>query len=285
MIVFYHPDAATYAKPGHPERPARVTGTATYLQESFPLIEWRQPGLAPVADLLLAHTEEHLRRLDQPEDFDEDTAYHPGISAIARLGCGGTLAAMERALAGHPAFSLMRPPGHHATADRAMGFCYLSNVAIAALKALSQGVARVAVWDFDAHHGNGTEAILRGVEGSLFVSVHQHPCYPGTGTTSEGNCRNIGIAPHADPESHMEALAASWREVLAFEPELILVSAGFDAYEGDPITQMSLRKEDFVRLGQWVGGCHLPVAASLEGGYSPDLPYLAGAFLEGWTHG
>lgn len=164
-----------------------------------------------------------------------------------------------------------------------MGFCYLNHVAIAALEALFAGIEKVAVWDFDAHHGNGTEAILLGVEGTRYVSVHQHPCYPGTGTVSRRNAVNFPVPPATSPEEHMKVLARSWDSVLEFKPELVLVSAGFDAYELDPLTDMRLRKSDFEILGRWLSESKLPVSATLEGGYSDDLPLLVEAFLKGWS--
>ena len=164
-----------------------------------------------------------------------------------------------------------------------MGFCYLNQVAIAALNALGGGAVRVAVWDFDAHHGNGTEDILDGRPGLFFTSVHQFPGYPGTGTRSSVNCRNYAVAPHAPRDEHLSELARAWDGVISFHPDLVLVSAGFDAYAGDPITQMSLEKEDFATLGQWLHQSGLPVAAVLEGGYSADLPLLIDAFLSAWN--
>ena len=143
-------------------------------------------------------------------------------------------------------------------------------------------VRRVAVWDFDAHHGNGTEDILRDRPNVLFVSVHQYPGYPGTCTASFANCQNFPVAPHTPREAHMADLARSWDKVLGFRPDLVLVSAGFDAYARDPITEMTLEREDFATLGRWLGESGLPAAAILEGGYSPDLPQLIDSFLTAW---
>ncbi len=282
MLVLHDPRCADYGRPGHPERPARVVETAKHLRTTFPAWTWRVPTAATDEDVLRAHTAAHLQRLDLAEDFDGDTAYFPGIADHARRAAGAALQAAEAALAGQPAFALMRPPGHHATADQAMGFCYLNSIAIAALAARTR-VERVAVWDFDAHHGNGTEAILRGRPGMLFVSVHQHPGYPGTCTRSFENCRNFPVAPRTPRERHMEALVQSWQEIEAFHPHLVLVSAGFDAYADDPITEMTLVRDDFATLGSWLRTSRLPAAAVLEGGYSPDLPQLIAAFLGAWT--
>jgi len=285
MIILHHPDSANYASPGHPERPARVLDSAAYLARALPGLEWQRP--TPAADELicLAHTPAHLARLAEPRSFDADTAYFENIGELARLSVGAALAAVDLARTGHPAFSLMRPPGHHATADRAMGFCYLNNIAIAALRARALGVARVAVWDFDAHHGNGTEAILRGRDGILFVSVHQFPGYPGSGTENLDNCLNFPVLPDTPSTHHMETLRRSWDAVLAFQPDLVLVSAGFDAYVHDPITTMCLERNDFLTLGCWLHDANRPTAALLEGGYSPQLPQLIAAFLDGWLHG
>ena len=284
MTIVHDPRCAEYGSPLRPERPARVQRTVPHLRATHPDWRWKIPAAAPEEMLLLAHTPQHLKRLQRPADFDPDTPYVDGIYDHARRAVGAALEAMELALsANEKAFALMRPPGHHATAGQAMGFCYLNQVAIAALAARRRGVARVAVWDFDAHHGNGTEALLDGRAGLFFASVHQFPGYPGTGTRDSSNCRNWPVEPHAPRERHMEALAQSWDAIAAFRPDLVLVSAGFDAYAHDPITTMMLEREDFAALGCWLGEAALPTAALLEGGYSDDLPELIDAFLAAWA--
>jgi acetoin utilization deacetylase AcuC-like enzyme len=178
-----------------------------------------------------------------------------------------------------------------------MGFCYLNQVAIAALFARHHlGIQRVAIWDPDAHHGNGTEAILHPLTTSgpaagsfFFASVHQSPGYPGTGTHDLGPLvRNWPVAPRAPRAVHLAALRESLDAILAFQPGLILVSAGFDAYARDPITAMSLETEDFATLGRWLAEIRarrgIPAAALLEGGYSNDLPLLIEAFLAAWDN-
>ncbi|HVU25562.1 MAG TPA: histone deacetylase [Opitutus sp.] len=284
MLILHDPQCADYGSSMRPEQPARVVKSAAHLRAAHPAWEWRVPAEAPDAALLRAHTPDHLRRLAHGPDFDADTPYFDGISAHARRAAGAALAAAAHAVTQRtPAFSLMRPPGHHATAAQAMGFCYLNQIAIAALHARADlGAARVAVWDFDAHHGNGTEAILHGREGILFTSIHQHPCYPGTGSQSFDNCRNWPVAPHAPRAGHLAALRAALDAVIAFAPDLVLVSAGFDAFVRDPITEMTLEIEDFANLGGWLRDSRLPAAAVLEGGYSNDLPLLIDAFLSAW---
>jgi acetoin utilization deacetylase AcuC-like enzyme len=286
MLIIHDPRCAEYGSFQHPERPTRVQRTADHLREAFPAWAWKEEvDDVPEATLLLAHTAEHLARLKVPADFDADTGYFPDIAAHARRSVGAALAASDHVhRTGQPAMALMRPPGHHATAGKAMGFCYLNQVAITALAARRDlGVGRVAIWDFDAHHGNGTEAILLGREGFLFCSVHQSPGYPGTGLHDIGNCRNWPVAPETPRERHMEALRASLDAVCDFMPDLVLVSAGFDAYAHDPLTEMTLEKEDFALLGRWLHRSGLPAAAVLEGGYSPDLPSLVAAFLSAWA--
>jgi acetoin utilization deacetylase AcuC-like enzyme len=285
MLLLHDPRCADYRVPSHPERPERVLATAAHLRALHPEWTWQVPAPAADGPLLEAHSSAHLRRLEEPRDFDGDTAWLPGIADHARRAAGAALGAARHALAaGTPVFSLMRPPGHHATAQAAMGFCYLNNIAIAALDAhRDPTVARVAVWDFDAHHGNGTEDILRGREGFLFCSVHQYPGYPGTGAVSSDNCRNWPVAPGSSRADHLRALRASWETVLAYRPDLVLVSAGFDAYAQDPLTEMTLEAEDFAELGRWLRESRLPAAALLEGGYSNDLPKLVDSFLAAWA--
>ncbi len=284
MVIFHDPRCAEYGSSMRPEQPARVISSAGHLRRHHADWSWRQPTEADEAALLRAHTPAHLARVEQARDFDSDTPFFPGIAAHARRAAGSAIGAAEWAYTtGQAAFSLMRPPGHHATSSQAMGFCYLNSIAIAALDAVERlGVKRLAVWDFDAHHGNGTEAILRGRSNFLFSSVHQFPGYPGTGTRSFENCRNWPVPPETPASQHLAALRESFDAVIAFKPELILVSAGFDAYVDDPITDMTLEISDFETLGRWVGDSGVPTAAILEGGYSGDLALLIDAFLSAW---
>jgi acetoin utilization deacetylase AcuC-like enzyme len=163
-----------------------------------------------------------------------------------------------------------------------MGFCYFSNVAVAALEALENGAKRIAIWDFDGHHGNGTEAIVAHNERIGFASIHQFPAYPGTGAKSFANIDNYPIAPYTPREKILDIAQRSLGKLKDFKPDLLLVSAGFDAYLRDPLLQLTLEREDFATFGEWLGNVGVPVAVVLEGGYSNDLPELIDAFLTSW---
>jgi acetoin utilization deacetylase AcuC-like enzyme len=284
MIIFHDNRCTEYSSPGHPERPARIERTIPLLRDRHPDWEWREPEPATERALLRAHSREHVEQIQvASHSFDADTPAYPGIYEHATRATGAGLDVARAALKGNPAFSLMRPPGHHATRDRAMGFCYFSHIAIAALEALENDAERVAIWDFDAHHGNGTEDIVAGNPRIAFASIHQFPGYPGTGTRSFGNIHNFPVAPLTPRTGHVAAVRPALDELIAFKPNLILVSAGFDAYAGDPITEMALEAEDFATFGTWLRETDIPSGAILEGGYSDDLPELIDAFLSAWT--
>ena len=175
VIIFHDERCAGYASPGHPEGPARVTRSARHLREAHPGWEWRVPPAATREMLLRAHSEAHLARIGAGKNFDADTPAHDGIFDHATRSAGAAVECARAALRGERAFALMRPPGHHATRDQAMGFCYLGSIAIAALDALAGGLKRVAIWDFDGHHGNGTEAICEDDLRIRFVSSQPQP--------------------------------------------------------------------------------------------------------------
>lgn len=273
-----------YSSRGHPERPQRVSRTVEKLREEKTLpFTWAEPMPVDDSIILRAHTPEHLRNVLAPfEDFDADTPAYPNIIDHARRSVGGALQALHSARAGEIGFSLMRPPGHHATKTRAMGFCFFNSIAIAALEARAQGFKRVAVYDFDVHHGNGTEDILLGQDGCLFVSIHQYPAYPGSGSTIVGdNCLNFPVAPRTPREEYRKVFERAFGEVEKFKPDLIAVSAGFDAYANDPLAQETLETEDFQWLGERIRKFGVPTFSILEGGYSSVLPDLIMAYLHG----
>lgn len=284
MIIFHDPRSAEYSRAGHVDRPARVVRSAQLLRHRHPEWEWREPVMADDQMLRRAHTPAHLESIRNAcEDFDGDCPAYPDVAEHSARASGAAVGVSRAALDGEKAFSLMRPPGHHATPDRPMGFCYFNHIAIAALDALERGARRVAIWDFDAHHGNGTEDIVAGNPRIAFASIHQFPGWPGTGTSSHDNIRNFPVAPMIGRATHMYAIEQALEWLVFFKPDLLLVSAGFDAFSDDPITQMTLEPEDFGTCGRWLRETGIASGAILEGGYSDALPDLIDNFLVAWT--
>jgi acetoin utilization deacetylase AcuC-like enzyme len=283
MTIFYDPSCLEYSGPGHPERPERIARAVPVIKDRHTDWDWRKPTAATDAQLLRAHSRAHVESVASAlEHFDLDTPRYPNIEMHARHSAGAAIEATHFAMRGEATFSLMRPPGHHATRDRAMGFCYFSNVAVAALDALNKGVKRVAIWDIDGHHGNGTEAIVANDERIRFASIHQFPAYPGTGAKSFANIDNYPLAPYTPREGVLQVVRRSLDRLTQFEPDLLLVSAGFDTYARDPLLQLTLAREDYATFGKWLNEIDIPIAVALEGGYSDDLPELIDAFLTAW---
>ncbi|MBN8551891.1 MAG: histone deacetylase family protein [Caulobacterales bacterium] len=269
---------------GHPEHPGRLKAVLEALADAGLDGETIAASEASSDDLQRVHPTVHVRRILDASpaagirQLDADTALSPGSVRAARLAAGAALDAVRSVVRGERAraFCAVRPPGHHAEPDTAMGFCLFSNLAVAARAAQAEGLGRVAVIDFDVHHGNGTQAAFE-ADGSLFLgSIHQSPLYPGTGEASEtgvGNIVNAPVGAHADPRAWRRAFEERLMEGLdAFGPDLILISAGFDAHRRDPLAHQSLEAEDFA----WATRAVLDVArrhaqgrvvSSLEGGY------------------
>lgn len=271
-----------YGVPGHPERPERIAATLKRLraQPEFP-IDWLKP--AEISDALAsrAHSAAHLARLSQTFAFDADTPAYPDIESHARRAAGAAVQALDMAMSGENVFSLLRPPGHHATREEAMGFCYLNSIAIAALEAKERGFKRIAVFDFDVHHGNGTEDILLDREGLSYFSVHQFPCYPGTGARHLKNSFNYPVPPGSSRELYVSRLREALDAIKKIKPDLLAVSAGFDAFREDPLSDAPLEFEDYHWLGKEVRSFGVPVFSILEGGYSDDLRDLILSYLRG----
>jgi acetoin utilization deacetylase AcuC-like enzyme len=283
VIIITDEHCTEYSSAGHPERPQRIASSVELFKKQNEIqIEWCAPSKISDEQILRAHTSAMLARLDTPENFDADTPYFEGISKYARASAATALDALKICREGNTVFSLMRPPGHHASRETSMGFCYLNNIAIAALEAVSTGTKRVAVFDFDVHHGNGTEDILLNQTGIEFFSVHQHPAYPNTGAANRGrNCFNYPVTPNATRLTYRAALQHALDDMKHFRPELIAVSAGFDAYARDPLADGPLLTEDFHWLGKSLREMKIPFFSLLEGGYSRDLPELIFAYLKG----
>jgi acetoin utilization deacetylase AcuC-like enzyme len=284
MLIFHDPRCVEYTTPGHPERPQRISATLPLLKKNHPEWHWRWPLPTNIESVVRAHSREHVEHVGRSvQEFDADTPAYPHIYDHALRSAGSAIEAGRAALQGSRTFSFMRPPGHHATRNRAMGFCYFNNVALTALDALENGAERVGIWDFDAHHGNGTEDIVANNSRIAFASVHQSPAYPGTGLTSFANIHNFPLRPYSRRSEHMKAVEEALQNLLEFKPDLLVVSAGFDAFRADPITQMMLEPEDFATFGKWLRQSRVRAAAILEGGYSDDLPQLVDAFLTSWA--
>ena len=288
MRVYTHP-ACLLHDPGtdHAERPARLSAVTSALRLALPGLHWLE---APEA------TREQLARVHAPEliatvlestvtgtlRLDPDTLMSPSSAQAALRACGAGIAAVDAVLAGQTrsAFCAVRPPGHHATRSTAMGFCLFNSIAVAAAHALAtHALDRVAILDFDVHHGNGTQAIFEEDARVLYLSSHQWPLYPDTGSEAETGVGNIVNAP-LPPGSGSEAFRHAWRERLlpaldAFRPELVLVSAGFDAHRLDPLADLHLSADDYLWLSEQIAGLadrHAQgrIVSMLEGGYSLD---------------
>jgi acetoin utilization deacetylase AcuC-like enzyme len=241
---------------------------------------WSEGRAATDEELLLVHTREHVdlvRSIEEPTWLDGDTIATASTFEAASLAAGTAIEAARRG-----GFALVRPPGHHAMPNRAMGFCIFNNVAIAAR---ASGCERVAIVDFDVHHGNGTQAAFWDDDSVLFISLHQWPFYPGSGGPDEQRetTVNVPMSAGSGDEEYMHAFEHVVEPALArFAPELVLVSAGFDAHADDPLAEMNITADGFREMARSCRAAAPRVAGVLEGGYQLEtLPGLVDAAIEG----
>ena len=293
--LFTHGDMLDHRPgPGHPESPERLAAVTAALGDASDLdLQTFDAPLAEPEDLALVHPAAYVQAVFDAAPstgyarIDGDTILSPGSLTAARRAAGAVVSAVREVAAGRldRAFCAVRPPGHHAEPETPMGFCVFSNVAIGARAAQAAGLRRVAVVDFDVHHGNGTQAAFIRDPDLMLASVHQSPLYPGTGAESEigvGNIVNRTVRPNAAREAWRQAFDRLMEAVDGFKPDLILVSAGFDAHARDPLAQQRLEHEDFAWATRAIlaaarAHCGGRVVSSLEGGY--DLEALGRSAL------
>ena len=278
MKIFFSSKCLEYSQPLHPESPERVNSAYQYLKKKG--FEFIEPEPCNDNDVLLAHAQKLLEEVKREDFFDPDTPAIPGIFEHAKLAAGSAINAAELCLKGEKAFSLMRPPGHHATRNNLGGFCYFNNIAIASLK-VKEKAGKIAIIDFDCHHGNGTEDIFFGKKYFLYLSLHQSPLYPGTGLVSRGNCINYPLSANTSPEKYLSVFDEGLKQVEQFKPDLLAISAGFDSYKLDPITSLALETETYREIGRMLTEFKKPMFAVLEGGYSHEIPECIYQFLMG----
>jgi acetoin utilization deacetylase AcuC-like enzyme len=296
-FLYTHPACLDH-DPGrhHPESAARLRAVLDALADpEFDRLERREAPEAALEDLLRVHPRPHVERLMRavPKSghvgIDADTILSPASGLAALCAAGAVVAAVDAVVANEAdnAFCAVRPPGHHAEPDRAMGFCLFNNIAVGALRAReAHGLQRIAVIDFDVHHGNGTQAAFEADNALFYASTHQSPLYPGTGSVGEtgvGNIFNVPLRPMAGSTQFRAAMSERILPALdAFRPEFVLISAGFDAHRSDPLAQLLLDEEDYT----WVTERLIEIAdrhasgrlvSALEGGY--DLPALGASVV------
>lgn len=285
--LYYHDDCVLHDQgSGHPEQPARLAAVVDALKRDghYDQLDVRRPALAENADILRVHPEGYLDQVVRASPttgrfaLDADTTMNPHSLTAARRAAGAAVDAVDAVLAGEfdAAFCAVRPPGHHAERDKAMGFCLFGSVAIAAKRALDvHGLERVAILDFDVHHGNGTEDLVEHDPRILFCSSFQYPHYPGYYRDNlEGQRVNTPLDAGADGDAFRAAVRSQWLPVLQVQkPQLIIVSAGFDAHRADPLASLNLVEDDFAWITRELlkladNHAEGRVVSMLEGGYN-----------------
>ncbi|MBN1756471.1 histone deacetylase [bacterium] len=267
MKILYHPKCLEYRWYGHPESPERLEICADRLKEAG--YSFLEPVPCGKDDLLLAHSPDLIRAVKENTFQDYDTPNIPYMYDYAILSAGSAREAAVIALNGEHALSLMRPPGHHAKFNRVAGFCYFNNIAIATKKALDTA-EKVAILDIDVHHGDGTQSIFKGDYRVLYISLHQSPLYPGTGTSSEDNCLNFPLPPLTGNEQYISVLEGALELIAQFKPSILGVSLGLDTLSEDHLAFISLTPPIFSIIGKMIEELGIKTFTIFEGGYSKD---------------
>lgn len=281
--IIFSPKCLEYFNPGHPESPKRVKEAFFYLKKKK--FEFIEPEIASEEDVLLAHSNYLLESVKNGSFYDIDTPNLPNIFYYALLSAGGAIKALNFTLENKKeniGFSLMRPPGHHATKNYLGGFCYFNNIAIAIKKAIQEEkIKKIAIIDIDAHHGQGTQEIFRGEKNVFYFSLHQKEIYPGTGLESKDNFLNFPLVSGISDKEYLKYLNLVLEIIKKFNPDLIGVSAGFDTYKKDPLASINLGLSTYKKIGNIIKKTEIPVFCVLEGGYSDELPKCVYNFLKG----
>lgn len=278
MEIIFSPKCLEYSFPRHPESPERVSTTYEFLKDRF---DFLTPKPCRDSELLNVHTKSLIESVKQCKFEDIDTPCSPEMYYYAKLSVGSAIKSAKLCLKGKNAFSLMRPPGHHAGRDFLGGFCYFNNMAVAVKYIKNKGVRKIAILDIDCHHGNGTEDIFFGDESILYISIHQKGIFPGTGLKSRKNCLNFPLPVGTGENEYIRIVKKVINEVKSFGPEVIGISAGFDTYKGDPLCGFVLEIRTYKKIGCLIKTLDTPVFSLLEGGYSSKLKLCIESFLKG----
>jgi len=292
--IVYHPDYLLHETGSHPERKERLLAIMRLIEESGIDVRNIKPEPASIEQIRYVHDPEYIENVKYHSEheipLDPDTVVCKDSYHAALLAAGGAICAAGLAMSADNAFALLRPPGHHALPDRGMGFCLFNNIAIGARHAQQSGLARVLIVDWDVHHGNGTQHIFYDDPSVFYFSVHQYPHYPGTGSSDEtgegdgcGYTLNVPLPAGSGDAAYIDAFERILAPAaLEFDPDIILVSAGFDAHTYDPLAGMAVTTAGFGRMASIVSSiagkcCEGRLAIMLEGGY--DLPALSHSVL------